>query len=74
MSSTKRIGYIDIAKGIAFIFIVVGHVGLVFSSDAVQGGMPPPTRAIRVHLPPPHVLYLEWLFFPCGPTAQRGAC
>lgn len=41
MSSTKRIGYIDIAKGIAFIFIVVGHVGLVFSSDAVQGGMPP---------------------------------
>lgn len=53
MSSTKRIGYIDIAKGIAFIFIVVGHVGLVFSSDAVQGGMPPLLErfAFTFHLP-----------------------
>ena len=53
MSSTKRIEYIDIAKGIALIFIVVGHVGLVFPSSAIQGGMPPSLErfAFTFHLP-----------------------
>lgn len=38
---SARIGYIDIAKGFAIAFIVIGHVGLVFSSKTVPGGMPP---------------------------------
>lgn len=35
----KRIGYFDIAKCIAILFIVVGHTGIIFS-DAIPGGMP----------------------------------
>lgn len=38
---SARIGYIDIAKAFAIAFIIVGHLGLAFSSNTVPGGMPP---------------------------------
>ena len=52
-SRVNRIAWIDIAKGIAFIFIVVGHTGLTFSSTAMDGGMPPHVQsfAFTFHLP-----------------------
>lgn len=48
-----RIGYIDIAKGLAMLLIIVGHVGLVYAGDLVAGGVPGfVTRfAFTVHLP-----------------------
>lgn len=51
--STKRIGYIDIAKHIAIAFIIIGHTGIVFSSTAVKGGVPPEMvkLAYTFHLP-----------------------
>lgn len=60
----KRIGYIDIAKCIAIIFIVVGHCGLVFSHAQFAGGQPDVvTRfAFSFHLP---VFFLvSGYFFP----------
>ena len=62
--ASKRIGYIDIAKGIAIIFIVVGHMGLVYSSAVSAGGMPPEMVkfAFTFHLP---VFFLaSGYFFP----------
>lgn len=49
----KRLGYIDDMKAIAMAFIIVGHLGLVFSSTAVAGGMPPDLErfAFTFHLP-----------------------
>ncbi len=35
----KRIGYFDIAKCIAILFIVVGHTGIIYP-EAMPGGMP----------------------------------
>lgn len=60
----KRIGYIDIAKCIAIVFIVVGHCGLVFSHAQFVGGQPSTvTRfAFSFHLP---VFFLvSGYFFP----------
>lgn len=53
MATNKRLAWADIAKGIAFIFIVVCHVGIVFSSATVNGGMPPRLQsfAFTFHLP-----------------------
>ena len=49
----KRIGYIDIAKCIAIIFIVIGHTGLVFNAGKTPGGMPQElvAFAFSFHLP-----------------------
>lgn len=35
----QRIQYIDAAKGLAILFVIVGHVGLIYSSS-LAGGMP----------------------------------
>lgn len=50
---TRRILYLDAAKCIAIMLIIVGHIGLVFNVDYVQGGVPYiVTRlAFSVHLP-----------------------
>ena len=50
---TRRILYLDAAKCIAILLIIVGHIGLVFNADYVQGGVPYiVTRlAFSVHLP-----------------------
>ena len=40
MPAKKRIGYIDIAKCIAIAFIIIGHMGLVYSASTTEGGMP----------------------------------
>ena len=52
-SPARRLGYIDIAKAFAIAFIVIGHTGLVFSADAVPGGMPSAVVrfAFTFHLP-----------------------
>lgn len=49
----KRVGYVDIAKAIAVLFIILGHTGLVFNADMTPGGVPyPVTRfAFTFHLP-----------------------
>ncbi len=48
----KRIGYFDIAKCIAILFIIVGHVGLLYNQTA-PGGMPVKLvhLAFTFHLP-----------------------
>lgn len=53
MPTKQRVAWIDVAKGIAYLFIVVGHLGIVFSSAATPGGVPPIVRsfAFTFHLP-----------------------
>lgn len=48
----KRIGYFDIAKCIAILFIVVGHTGIIYP-EALPGGMPQKLVhfAFTFHLP-----------------------
>jgi fucose 4-O-acetylase-like acetyltransferase len=50
---SKRLGYIDIAKGIAMAFIIIGHMGIVYSADTIAGGMPSRivSFAFTFHLP-----------------------
>lgn len=50
--SKKRIGYFDIAKCIAVLFIVIGHTGLIYG-PSVAGGMPSGVVhfAFTFHLP-----------------------
>lgn len=50
---SRRIDYLDAAKGVAMLLIIVGHVGLVYRADAIQGGMPYDIVrfAFTVHLP-----------------------
>lgn len=49
----KRLSYIDNMKAISIVFIIIGHLGLVFSSAVVAGGMPPNLErfAFTFHLP-----------------------
>ena len=60
----KRVGRFDIAKAIAWCFIVAGHLGLTFSSATVAGGMPPAFDrfAFTFHLPV--FLVISGYFFP----------
>ena len=53
MATKKRIGYIDIAKCIAIAFIIIGHMGLVYSASTIEGGMPSGIvrLAFTFHLP-----------------------
>lgn len=48
----KRIGYFDIAKCIAILFIIIGHTGLIFN-ETLPGGMPSKIvhLAFTFHLP-----------------------
>ncbi len=50
---SKRLGYIDIAKCTAIVFIVVGHMGIVYNADVIVGGMPSGivSFAFTFHLP-----------------------
>ncbi len=74
----KRLGYIDIAKCIAIVGIIVGHMGLVFSSPKVTGGMPGELVAFVFTFHLPVFLVVSGFFFSQeaqadGRLAKKGA-
>ena len=62
--SKTRIGYIDIAKCIAIVFIIIGHVGLVFPANDMQGGMPATMVKIAFTFHLPLFFIASGYFFP----------
>lgn len=62
--SKTRIGYIDITKCIAIAFIIIGHTGLVFPADSMQGGMPGTMVKIAFSFHLPLFFIASGYFFP----------
>lgn len=74
----NRIGYIDIAKCIAIVGIIVGHLGLVFFSPNVAGGMPRQLVAFVFTFHLPVFLIMSGYFFSpearlSGQLVRKGA-
>lgn len=62
--SKTRIGYIDIAKCVAIAFIIIGHTGLVFPANDMQGGMPATMVKIAFTFHLPLFFIASGYFFP----------